>query len=317
MKAINFGIIAVLVFVAAGIFLFSSGNFSDITAKIISFEDYARPCAGDSCKAQDVPWENISSIPDQSTPILDLGSPELNIAANLDVSDITGWSPARVLPLSMTGMWFFLLIILICITGIGSAISYYIESHMHTGKKEEKKETPLRGDEIKLLQLIEKARKIVFENIEEAEKLYFQINEIYKELPAEIQDKYYDKIMLLYDKIILQIKKMQMEEALSVKQTEKANTLMKEIEDLYSIIREKEPERKIPALDSGAKKDYELTVNKIHDLIISAKQDLNQDVELAKEKIEQIVLLLNQLPVDIQAKFQYDVDNLKELVKNS
>ena len=89
MKAIDFGIIAAVILFAAGIFLFSSGEFSDITAKIITFEDYARPCAGDKCE---VLGKNISSIPDQSTPILDLGSPELNI--DFDVSDITGWSPA-------------------------------------------------------------------------------------------------------------------------------------------------------------------------------------------------------------------------------
>jgi hypothetical protein len=272
----------------------------------------------------DVRWEeNLSSIPDQSTPILDLGIPGLNKDDILNVTDITGGSSGWVdsIPFS----WAWILLGLIAITGVGSAIAYFFESRkakpeIHEEIKPEISQEPVieNPDEQKIIELIERANSFVFIDPDAAQRLYNEINTLYDKLPNGKKSLYIKKISVLYDKIMLELKKEQVERALKVKHVRKAELLMAETEELYEKIRENEPERKIPRLTTGAQKEYELSINKLHELITAAKQDLvNQDLESAKKKCSQIIWLFQTLPENIKSKVRFEVIKLYETLKNS
>jgi hypothetical protein len=252
-----------------------------------------------------------SRIPDQSTPILDLAIiPGLSrLISGLSVTEMTGMSSVRGSLFSGLGIW--LLLVLTAVSGIGAAISHFFESHLpeiiHHEPSEEKE----------LEELLEKANTVVFFDLKQAERIYNEINRIFASLSDDIQRKYKDKVHLLYDKMMLELKKEQAQQALANRQVENAEKLIEEIDELYERIREREPERKIPKLSPEPKKSHEIAINKIHDLITGAKQDLvDRNVDAAKQKADQIILLYKELPESARKKLQYEIGLLAETVEN-
>jgi hypothetical protein len=243
--------------------------------------------------------------------------------------------------------WIWLIIALLILTVSGAGVAYYFEIYKPGKERKEigvpaQLRVPMPTPEIEpeekqlprpviplavmpesehekqVQQLLSQANKIVFTNLPEASEIYKKINQIYSWLPKNVKAKYFDRIMILYDKMMLELKTRQAKKKIQARQIREAEMLISEIDELYEKIRLEEPERKVPRLSASAKKSYELTVNKLHDLITSAKYDLvNNNISSAKQKSGQIIEMFNSLPDKVKSNLKHEIKSLNSTLTNS
>jgi hypothetical protein len=238
-------------------------------------------------------------------------------------------------------LWIWALFALVMVTGCGAAAAFYYEtrkSHSRTGfemrpvpiteleEPELHQETSLitpvtetlNPAEAEIEELLKRANSVVFVNLNEASEIYTKIGREYKRLPSAVKEKYYEKTMLLYNKMLLELKRGQAEKEIKQKHVQSAEKIVADVENLYREIMDKSPQRTVEKLSAGSRKSYELTLNRLHQLISEAKTELAENnISEAKKKCEIIIKLFNSLPIEIRSKLKFEIKKLYDTLKNS